>query len=95
LDDATGRPLNYALVRIVRSDRDAFIENDRMEKARGLLAKDGARFLFGDLPPGHYLLRGQFVGYLSETMRLRVAAGDTTEAVLRLKPDARFQNLTR
>ena len=71
--DTAGRPIAYARVTIVGTDRNT------------AAAQDG-RYLLADIPTGAYKIRALFIGYRpTERDSVRVVADDTTRLDFQLR----------
>jgi hypothetical protein len=91
--DSSGAPLPFAAVNLIRCDLEVAIEKGqrwRWQGAQELNAGRDARFE-RDVSPGSYLLRATYMGYLHETARIEVTAGDTANVIFRLRPQSRGQ----
>ena len=80
LDEGSGQPIPGVYVELIGIDGRASFSR---------LADDEGFFLFQDLPPGHYRLRGERLGY-QETVSgfLGIEVGDQVELELRMAVEA-------
>jgi hypothetical protein len=96
VDDSTGTALGYSHVQIVQSDRDIFLDAAgwrTFESARDVSADGSASFALAGAPPGFYLVRASFVGYMQGAERVEVIADDTTRVTVRLRRTPGFKSV--
>lgn len=72
IDEETGLPLSAAVTRAT---------------GEKLLADEHGDFLLGELPPGEELLTVEREGYVSQQVKVAVAAGATSTVIIRLVPE--------
>ena len=97
LDSLTSKPLPFAAVRIVESDRTLPVETDNIllwHGAKVINARSHGNFMFDNLSVGCYDVRASFTCYKRGTARVMVTQGDTVHVKLLLKRSEENANCT-